>query len=382
MRYCVLFPEAQNVHLVKDVGMIPYKLKQLGNYQAVLATYDNGPYPYLEDVVPGLELDFIGKRGDVSRTWRHSAWDGVHYLRRKGKEIDILQVFHMTLSSIVYAYSYKRVNPGGIIFLKLDCSIKLVEKLRGLGRLPMKLLHQFLERVDLIGVEQEKLQQDITEIFPAHRAKIIYLPNGVDFADLERYRPELQDAGKENLILTVARIGSEEKNTPMLLQAFARLVQRGKREWKLVLVGAVASEFQRYLDRFWEQNPELKEYILFRGELASRRELWTEYSRAKIFCLTSNYESFGFALIEAAAAGAVIISTDVGIASELVREGNGAVVPVKDVDALTDKLAEFMERPDLTELCGRSARICREKFNWDEICVKLDRELRKRIMRS
>lgn len=369
MRYCVLFPEAHNVHLIKDVGMIPYKLRQLYNYRAVLATYNNGAYPHLQDAVPGLELDFIPLR------LHHPTWDGINYLRRKAKEIDVLQIFHMTLSSVLYAYFYKSMNSRGTIFLKLDCSSKLLERLRSLGPIEMRFLNLFLDKVDLVGVEQEKLYHDIVEISPAHRGKITYLPNGVDFSYLDRHHIKPVYSKKENIILTVARIGSQEKNTPLLLQAFARLVQGGHQAWKLVLVGPVAPEFSTYLEEFWEENSGLKEYVIFKGGVEARGELWAEYSRAKIFCLTSDYESFGFALIEAAAAGAVIVSTDVGIASELVQEGNGAVVPVNDLEALTAKLAEYMERPDLDRLSVHSTQICRQKFNWDEICAKLNREL-------
>lgn len=371
MHYCVLFPEAHNVHLIKDVGMIPYKLRQLYGYRAVLAAYDNGVYPYLQDVVPGLELDFI------PRFLHHPTWDGVNYLRLKAREIDVLQIFHMTFRSVLFAYFYKSLNPGGKVFLKLDCSIKLIEKLRSLGTFRMRLLNLFLDKVMLVGVEQEKLYHEMMEIFPAHQRKIIYLPNGVDFSYLDRNHLGPVYSEKENVILTVARIGSQEKNTPLLLQAFARLAQGGKRAWKLVLVGPVAPEFNTYLEGFWEENPGLKEYVIFKGSVEARSELWAEYSRAKIFCLTSDYESFGFSLIEAAAAGTVIVSTDVGIASELVQEGNGAVVPVNDLEALTAKLAEFIERPDLDRLSRQSAQICRQKFNWDEICAKLNRELTK-----
>ena len=110
--YCVLYPEAENVHLIKDVGMIAYKMFKLFGYEASLACYENGSYDYLEKEVKGLKLNFI------ERKYNNNILDGIRYLRKNAKSIDVLQLFHITIRSVVYAFTYKLFNSKGKIYLK------------------------------------------------------------------------------------------------------------------------------------------------------------------------------------------------------------------------------------------------------------------------
>ena len=49
MRYVTLFLKTENVHLLKDVGMIPYYLYKEHGMDCTIATYNNsGDYTYLE----------------------------------------------------------------------------------------------------------------------------------------------------------------------------------------------------------------------------------------------------------------------------------------------------------------------------------------------
>src|SRR6476620_5530988 len=60
-KFLTLFPYTENVHLIKDVGMIPYVLHKEYGYESTIASFQNGEYPYLEDDVKGLKQTFIKK---------------------------------------------------------------------------------------------------------------------------------------------------------------------------------------------------------------------------------------------------------------------------------------------------------------------------------
>lgn len=367
MRYVVLFPQAENVHLIKDVGMIPYKLQQRFDVPAVVACYENDHYDYLPKTVKGLELEFI------KRKYQNSILDGSHYLHENARNIDILQIFHLTLSSVLYTIIYKHHNPGGKVFLKLDCSSQLIAKLANLNRVSYRLLNWFLAKVNVIGIEQEQLYTRLKDLLPQHVTKILLLPNGVDFTYLEDHNINYDYRAKQNIILHVARLGSPEKNSKLLLQSFRQIEGIAQSGWRLVLVGPMTGDFAEYLHIFQQENPHLKSIIDVKGPIQDREQLFQEYRKAKIFCLTSNFESFGIALIEAAALGDIIVATDVGIANELVMQGNGAVVAVDDPERFAAKLAEFINKEDteLELLSQQTWKICRDKFNWDDIVVKL-----------
>ena len=59
--FATFFPECENIHLTKDVGMIPYVMHRDMRYDAILISYRNGDYPYLDSEVPGLKMRFMKK---------------------------------------------------------------------------------------------------------------------------------------------------------------------------------------------------------------------------------------------------------------------------------------------------------------------------------
>ena len=46
IRFTTMFPLIENIHLVKDVGMIPYSMKKYFNYDSSIVTYKNLEYKY------------------------------------------------------------------------------------------------------------------------------------------------------------------------------------------------------------------------------------------------------------------------------------------------------------------------------------------------
>ncbi|CAM2779525.1 glycosyltransferase family 4 protein [Hathewaya histolytica] len=372
MKYCVLYPNTWNVNLVKEMGMIPYKLHKLYDYDAKIACYKNEEeYSYLEDEVKGLKIDFIKK------TTGNYAIDGVLYLLKHSREIETLQIFHITFYSMCYAIVYKLLNKDGKTYLKLDCSHKLIDKLKSLGKFRMWIINYYLNKVDLISVEQKKLYSELKELLPKQKDKIINIPNGVDFSFLEENNIRYDYESKENIILNVARIGAEEKNTPLLLNAFSKIRAIENSGWKLYLVGPIEEDFKEYISTFYENNPKLKDIVIFKGEIRDRRELFTLYKKSKIFTLTSEFESFGISFIEAAALGNAIISTDVGIANEIVLNGGGTIVSNNNEEILKNSFEEYIYKNDIEITCNRSYKYCLYNYNWDKIINNLHNSINK-----
>jgi L-malate glycosyltransferase len=361
--------KTHNVNLVKDMGMIPYKLHELYNYDSTVVTYKNDEYNYLNEEVKGLKIDFVRK------LFFSYSIDGAVYLISKAKYIDVLQIFHITLSSVIYTLTYKLINKSGKVYLKLDCSHKLIERIAGLISWKYKFLNYFLNKVNLISVEQEELYYKIRKLLPLQENKIVNITNGVDFDYINKYKITYDYSSKENIILNVARIGAEEKNTLMLLEAFANIEGIEKTDWKLKLIGPIENNFIGTIEKYFARFPHLREKVIFTGEIKSRVELYNEYKKSKIFSLTSDFESFGIAFIEAAAFGNVIVSTDVGIARELVAEKNGKLVLPGDVNSLSEALKEFINNESLKELSEVTYNLCRSKYDWNKIIEKLHMEI-------
>jgi glycosyltransferase involved in cell wall biosynthesis len=82
------------------------------------------------------------------------------------------------------------------------------------------------------------------------------------------------------------------------------------------------------------------------------------FAQAQIVCLPTYYgEGLPKSLLEAGASGCAIVTTDIAGCREIVHHGvTGWLVPTRDVEALGSALKQAIERPDLRQQYGVSAR--------------------------
>jgi glycosyltransferase involved in cell wall biosynthesis len=96
-------------------------------------------------------------------------------------------------------------------------------------------------------------------------------------------------------------------------------------------------------------------------------------AQSHIVCLPSYREGVPKALIEAAACGRPIVTTDVPGCREIVRHGeNGLLVPARDAVALAEALRKLIENPDLRRQMGKKGReIAAAEFSTEIIVGKI-----------
>ena len=89
------------------------------------------------------------------------------------------------------------------------------------------------------------------------------------------------------------------------------------------------------------------------------------YNQAAIACLPSYREGLPKSLLEAAACGLPIVTTDVPGCREVVNhEDNGLLVPVKNSIALAEALRDLLKNSELRQKMGkRSREIVEKKFD-------------------
>lgn len=83
--------------------------------------------------------------------------------------------------------------------------------------------------------------------------------------------------------------------------------------------------------------------VKFAG-LLSRDEVLKAMAESDAFVLSSRYETFGVVIIEALALGKPVIATRCGGPESIVRDKDGILVPVDDVDALSRAMSELISR--------------------------------------
>lgn len=206
----------ENVQLIKDRIVIPYVCYRHFGSSMVIVSQKNGEYPYL-DFLQGISLCFLPC---AERTHMQEA---EQYVERNHAEIDMLFLFGARLEYIELARIYKTLNPGGIIYLKLDANSGWMNALP----LEDEKYADFLYRADIISCESRRLQ---SFLYQKWKRRIEYVPNGIYFP----FYPSMQTCSyeeKENMILTVGRIGSAQKDSHVLLYAFALSFPYFKEKW-------------------------------------------------------------------------------------------------------------------------------------------------------
>ncbi len=365
-RFVTLFPPCNNDELVKDVGMIAY----------IMAKY----YQY-DSTVVGSNIDLSGIYADelkkvltlspLKKYFKNDNLNGLVYILKHAKEIDVLHIFHFRPQrNLLWVYLYKLLNPKGIVYLKLDMRIQHIEELKK----NKKCTFGVMKKINVISAESEAIKTGIEAIY--HR-KVILIPNGYyDFFAANKVKPE----HKENLLITVGRLGTYEKATDILLEAFYE--SSGRHSWKLRLIGSIEPSFEPYIKSFFEKYPEMKERIEFAGVIKDRTLLNDEYQKAKVFVLPSRYEGFPLVLPEAMKNGDyTILSSNISPAKELTAHGTfGLIVKPDNVSELAEAIVKVCtENKNWSAVAQNIINEAEKNYEWVGICGRLDKELQKHI---
>jgi glycosyltransferase involved in cell wall biosynthesis len=97
-------------------------------------------------------------------------------------------------------------------------------------------------------------------------------------------------------------------------------------------------------------------------------ELPAWYRRHNVACLVSVEEGFGLVLTQAMAMGLPVITTRNAGGAEIVQEGvNGFIVPMRDPDAIAEKLQVLADDPMRRAEMGRQARLTvADGYTWSD----------------
>lgn len=393
-KWVTLVLHAENLELRKDPGQIPYHAYKVLGFESTLVTYyysiEKGrsggaqppsedsekikkDYPFLETEVPGLKMHFLPLKGR-KRFYERAVFE---YLKINAKNIDVLNLLHFGSENIFYGFIYKYYNPKGKIYLKLDIDLDFynkTERIFQIAKLPIIgkwiewiIIRFFFNLVSIISAESSAGLMYFKNRFKPPTPKLILLPNGVDEDRIKALVPVLRTfEEKENIILSVGRIGNIQKNNEMLMEAVSTL---DLKDWKVFFVGPIEKEFLPKVERYYEQYPKLREKVFFVGASTSPQELYEYYNRAKIFCLTSRWEGFPLVCCEAAYFGNYLLySNKINAFETLTDNGKyGTQFSINDIEALKYLLMQFIESTDSlkikTSLCQEFAK---KNLTWQE----------------
>jgi phosphatidyl-myo-inositol alpha-mannosyltransferase len=196
------------------------------------------------------------------------------------------------------------------------------------------------------------------------------IPDGVDvarFSDPNVLPVERFDDGRPN-VLFVGRL-EPRKGFPVLLDAW-HLVQQAVPKARLLVAGRFdEAEQQRWAREVAQRQLDDVELIGY----VSERDLPRYYRTAQVFCAPSTgFEALGIVLLEAMAAGAAIVTTDIEGYRTVVRDGvEAVVVPPADPVALADGLISVLDDAARRERLVAAARARVQEYAWPRLAWRL-----------
>jgi glycosyltransferase involved in cell wall biosynthesis len=202
-------------------------------------------------------------------------------------------------------------------------------------------------------------------------------------APLAEIRASHHDGGEEHHAIdpaprTVVAMGrlDTQKGFDLLLRAFSQCC-RERPDWTLTIIGEgeERGELQALTHRLG-----IASKVRFAGRVAVPAVL---LRRADLFVLSSRYEGFPNALLEAMAAGLPVIATDCpsGPAHIVRNDIDGILVPTEDADALATAMAALMDDDARRKRLGECATSVVERFsverimeNWESLLDRVTRD--------
>jgi glycosyltransferase involved in cell wall biosynthesis len=149
------------------------------------------------------------------------------------------------------------------------------------------------------------------------------------------------------------------KGIPYLLEAFSKLDHPNK---KLLLVGSCSDEMTRFVRKRTEDGT-----VELAGPVPQAR-VQDLMSESHVMVLPSIEEGFGMVLGQALACGCPVVASENTGASDLFREGfEGYIVPIRQPDAIADRLQHLADHPEVRDRMSRAAvQRVKSLGGWDE----------------
>jgi glycosyltransferase involved in cell wall biosynthesis len=373
--FVTLFPNYQDFHFYKDPGQIPFRMQRFG-YNSKIVSYNNSANYNITN--KNIQIDFI----DYNTNNRRSNFLILKYLYSNSKKIDVLNIFHVDWGSLLYAFAYKFFNKNGIVYLKMDnCCYtgeyiwekQLNNPFYDLNPIQtfkrLLLANFFIKKVDFFSVEDEDSLLKYSKLKGIEN-KIFCSYNGYT-NDLFIKDEEVSLTSKKNIILTVGRLGSDQKATDVILEGYSKFFSVNK-NWELHLVGDIQKDFQQYIQSFFKTYPELQTKIVFHGWL-DKIELFKLYRISKLFILPSKYEGFANVFSEAMFFKNVIITTKYVSPKQIIHKYCGIIIDEPNANQLANALNEISNNTSLLKLYAENGYKFAVKFlNWDKIVSEIN----------
>lgn len=314
-------------------GYPRFKLKDEGLPEGAISTF-----PYF--VTPLLALRTHGLiSGRAVREWDH--FNTISLAKWVSRRVSDCDAFIGLSGSGLEAGTRVRAAGGTYICDRGSAHIRVQEQLlrdehsywsfpyQGIDPRIIDREEQEYERAHVVTVPSTFARKSFDRL-GNDRAKVRTVPYGVD---LSRFRPQGERDRSKFSVLFVGRV-TLQKGIPYLLESFKRLKHTNK---VLRIVGPYEPDFIREL----KKRNLVPENVEFIGQVPQPK-LQEYFSTSDVLVLPSIQEGLAMVMAQAMACGCPVIASENTGAEDLFVDGReGFIVPVRDTEALLERLQQI-----------------------------------------
>jgi phosphatidyl-myo-inositol alpha-mannosyltransferase len=225
----------------------------------------------------------------------------------------------------------------------------------------------------LLSATLEKVQARIAVSEEARRTVVqhlggdaVLIPNGVDTKRFARAQPLPGRRRGGEVLGFLGRLDEPRKGLPVLLDAFAAIAA-ARPQARLLVVGPGDADDARA-----ELPPGLRDRAEFLGLVSDDDKARALAGVDLMVAPNTGGESFGIVLLEAMAAGAPVVASDLVAFRSVLESGRaGVLVPVGDAAALASASIDLLADPDRrAALAGRGAAVA-ARYDWDTVAREI-----------
>lgn len=284
-------------------------------------------------------------------------------------ENQYLRMLDICLQSLLNNYDIMHIDVfsnKGILYADVASKIakirnkKIVMTLRG-GMLYKKynenpnFINKIFKRADVLQTPSLFLKNFFKKTFD-----IQYMPNFIDL-DIFTYNWNIKNL--ENYNLLWVRGFSEEYRPELAIYALNYILKFYPNA-NLTMIGPDKGNLFKIKDLVKKLN--LNEKVKFLGKIKNE-ELPVYYHNHSVFLNTTLYESFGVAVMEAAACGIPIVSTPVGEIPFLWEDKKEILLTDDSGNRMGEKIKEIFDNKNLAYNLSFNARKKAEEYDWKKI---------------
>jgi len=232
----------------------------------------------------------------------------------------------------------------------IELSVEEFERRNGIGSYPFEhmvepflwnMYSQHIQNADVVLCPSKLSAEYISKKLPL-KNKMAVIPHGC-------FLPQESPVPSAEFSIAHVGVNSTDRGQFYLVQAWHKLKQNPKFSGNLVMIGRGTG--------LWLP------FGVFSSEYVDN--IGKVYNDCSAYVQPSVTEGFGIPVLEAMAYARPVIVTEGAGSCELVDDGkDGFIVPIRDPDAIKDKIEYFHDNPDEVKRMGKNAREKAEKYSW------------------